>query len=317
MSSFYKARGGVSRRERLVLVVIIAFLAITSIVFLSSCGRSDKTSTGGVNHSAPPNSPSEPPVDTSVSDVEVDKNEASQPEIVESPDVTVTEVTPDDPGVGETPSKPAGKQPVEAGTLVLELKQGQTGGDKIALTFDAGASSKPTPSLLAALESKGVRSTFFLTGKWVESNRELTRQIAAAGHEIGNHTYSHPDLRKLTDDEIREQLARTEELVQSTAGVSTKPFFRPPFGARDSRVLAVARDEGYRSVYWTADSWDAFKKGIKAAEIEERVLERSKDGAIVLMHCGSWPTVEALPEIIDELRSRGYDLVTVSELVRE
>jgi peptidoglycan/xylan/chitin deacetylase (PgdA/CDA1 family) len=200
--------------------------------------------------------------------------------------------------------------------MVLELKRGQMGGDKIALTFDAGASSKPTPELLSILESKGVKATFFLTGKWVEDNRELTRRIIAEGHEIGNHTYSHPDLRNLSDDEIRDQLARTEDLVQSTAGVSTKPFFRPPFGGRDSRVLDVAREEGYRSVYWTVDSWDAFKKGIKASEIEDRVLERSKDGAIVLMHCGSWQTVDALPEIIDELRVRGYELVKVSDLAQ-
>ncbi|MEN6521499.1 MAG: polysaccharide deacetylase family protein [Armatimonadota bacterium] len=312
MSSLYNARGGASRRERLILTVIIALIVIALVVFLSSCGRRSQSGISRVNRPTSISSPVEPSTDTEKDNAQVDKDEVTSHKKTEAPDVTVTEVNPDNRGVGETAQKHTGTQSVGP---AFELKQGQTGGDKIALTFDAGASSRPTPALLKILASKDVRATFFLTGKWVEDNRELTRQIAAAGHEIGNHTYSHPDLRKLTDDEIREQLVKTEELVQSAAGVSTKPLFRAPFGARDSRVLSVARDEGYRSVYWTVDSWDAFKKGITAAEIEERVLDRSQAGSIILMHCGSGPTVEALSEIIDELRAKGYELVTVSELL--
>jgi peptidoglycan/xylan/chitin deacetylase (PgdA/CDA1 family) len=225
----------------------------------------------------------------------------------------VSEITPKEEAA-DAPQGSDESASADPQSLVLELKQGREGTGKIALTFDAGASSKPTPGLLRVLAGKGVKATFFLTGKWVEQNPDLTRQIIAAGHEIGNHTYSHPDLRKLSDDEIREQLAKTEEIVQAVAGVSTKPYFRPPFGGRDERVLRVAAEEGYRCVYWTADSWDGFKKGIKAAEIEDRVLNKAVDGSIVLMHCGSWPTVDALPQIIDSLRARGYDLVRVSDL---
>ncbi|MEN6370980.1 MAG: polysaccharide deacetylase family protein [Armatimonadota bacterium] len=312
MSSLYNACGGESRRERLILTAVIVLIAIASVVFLSSCGRSGKSSTSRVNKPSSTPSSAEMPTGTEKSNAQVDKEEPPSREKPKDTDVTVTEVTPNSRGAGEAAPKRTGRQFVGS---TLEFRQGQTGGGRIALTFDAGASPKPTPALLRILASKGVRATFFLTGKWVEGNRELTRQIAAAGHEIGNHTYSHPDLRKLTDDEIREQLARTEELVQSTAGISTKPLFRAPFGARDSRVLSVAHDEGYRSVYWTVDSWDAFKKGIAADEIRDRVLDRSQDGSIVLMHCGSSPTVDALPEIIDGLRARGYELVTVSELI--
>lgn len=315
MSLFNKARGGESRRERIILTLIIAVIFIASIVLLSSCSSGGKSASGG-SHSPVP------AVETQAEEsdaVELQPEQEKQPEEVKKPDVTVEEVAPEKGrGVGESAPKPAGKRPAEPGTLVMELKLGEdTGRDRIALTFDAGASAKPTPALLSMLAQKGVRSTFFLTGKWVDGNKDMTRQIAEAGHEIGNHTYSHPDLRKISDDSIRDELEKTEAAVQAVAGVSTKPYFRAPFGARDSRVLKVALDEGYRSVFWTADSWDAFKKGIKADEIEERVLERARDGAIVLMHCGSWPTVEALPKIIDELRARGYELVTVSELAQE
>lgn len=234
---------------------------------------------------------------------------------VEKPIVRITETTPS--------REPGGRAGDEAGrtgerqVLELELRRGPVGSGKIALTFDAGASSKPTPALLKVLDEKGVRATFFLTGRWVEKNPELVREIAAAGHEIGNHTYSHPDLRKLPDDQVREQLEKMEKLVQTAAGVSTKPYFRPPFGACDARVRRIAAEEGYRCVIWTADSWDAFKEGIEAEEIEQRVLGKAQDGAIILMHCGSWPTVSALPGIIDQLSARGLELVRVSELVSE
>lgn len=187
---------------------------------------------------------------------------------------------------------------------------------RIALTFDAGASAAPTPDLLDALASAGLRVTFFLTGKWCERNPDLVKRIAADGHEIANHTYSHKDLRTLTDEQIRAQLADMNDVVVRLTGRDTAPYFRPPYGARDKRVLNAAADAGYSSIYWSVDSWDAFKTGITADEIRDRVLEKARAGDIVLMHCGSRPTAEALPGIIDELRSRGLEIVTVSELLK-
>ena len=188
--------------------------------------------------------------------------------------------------------------------------------NKIALTFDAGASPVPTPSILRTLKAAGLHVTFFLTGKWCEQNPDLVREINQEGHEIGNHTYSHPDLRKLTDNHICDQLKKLDDIVTRLTGNSTKPFFRPPFGGRNTEVLRTASEQGYTSVYWSVDSWDAFKKGITSKEIEDRVLERVQSGDIVLMHCGSQPTATALPDLIRELQSRGYEIVTVSELVK-
>lgn len=187
----------------------------------------------------------------------------------------------------------------------------------VALTFDAGASSKPTPDLLDTLGSASLRVTFFLTGKWCERNEALVRRMHDEGHEIANHTYSHPDLRKLSDDAVRDQLDKVDEIILRITGAHCAPYFRPPYGARDKRVLRVASEAGYTSIYWSLDSWDAFKKSITSDEIEERVLDRIQGGDIVLMHCGSPATAAALPDLISRLRSRGLRVVRVSELIRE
>jgi peptidoglycan/xylan/chitin deacetylase (PgdA/CDA1 family) len=304
-----------SRLRRIPVTTLVVLVLAAAAIYLSSCGRGGGSSTQSSPASPPPPAksearhlaPTQPQAEDRSNEVEV----PPEPEVAAPVERTV-------PAAASRPAHHH-KQATAQSTgvtarLDTELRQGREGSGKVALTFDAGASSKPTPSLLDVLHKNGVKATFFLTGKWVEQNPGLVKRIAADGHEIGNHTYSHPDLRRLSDDEIGDQLSRTESLVQQAAGVGTKPYFRPPFGARDERVLRVAAEDGYQCVYWTVDSWDAFKKGIQASEIDQRVLDRASGGSIVLMHCGSWPTVQALPEIIATLRARGYELVTVSEL---
>lgn len=288
------------KASRLIPAIVILVVAAFAIVLLSSCGRNENSTNPPVVQSpSAPEQESPRPVPTVEKPVHKHKHShvATEPATVPQ----TTEAGP--PAVSD-------HQPVSA----QELRRGPDGSNKVALTFDAGASAKPTPELLSILRRNGVKATFFLTGKWVEQNPELVKQIVADGHVIGNHTYSHPDLRKLTDDEIREQLRRVEDMVHDATGVSTKPYFRPPFGGRDQRVLDVAASEGYQCVYWTVDSWDAFKKGIQPSEIEGRVLDRASGGSVVLMHCGSWPTVKALQDIITDLRAKGYELVTVPQL---
>lgn len=186
----------------------------------------------------------------------------------------------------------------------------------VALTFDAGSSAQPVPAILQALAQHGVRSTFFLTGQWIERHPHAARQIAEAGHELGNHSWSHPPFTSLTDEQIREQLRRTEEIAQRVCGRSTKPLFRPPFGDRDERVRSIVAEEGYLTIYWTIDSWDSVKRDITPQEIIARVMRRMRPGAIVLMHCGSEATAQALPQLLQALEAQGYRAVTVSELLR-
>ncbi len=230
------------------------------------------------------------------------------------PEVEATETTPPKPeSTGTASARGASRRKRLAG---YPGEVAHTASEtKIALTFDCGASAAPTPGILATLSDAGLRVTFFLTGRWAEQNPELVKQIAAAGHEIGNHSYSHKDFRKLSDEAIIEQLRRTEDIVRGLTGRSTKPLFRPPYGGRDKRVLSIVGEEGYRSIYWSLDSWDAFKKGITGAEIEKRVLDRIQGGDIVLLHCGSAATAAILPDLIEKLQKRGYEIVKVSDLL--
>jgi peptidoglycan/xylan/chitin deacetylase (PgdA/CDA1 family) len=197
-----------------------------------------------------------------------------------------------------------------------EVDAGNPSAKVVALTFDAGSSAAPVPTILRALAQRGSRCTFFLTGQWMERYPDVARQIAEAGHELGNHSWSHPAFTSLTDEQIREQLRRTEETALRVCGRSTKPLFRPPFGARDERVRSVAAEEGYLTIYWTIDSWDSVKKDITPQMITDRVMRHIRPGAIVLMHCGSEATAQALPQLLNALDAQGYRVVTVSELLR-
>lgn len=199
--------------------------------------------------------------------------------------------------------------------LPEEISRGSSSSSKIALTFDAGADSAPTPAILETLKAHGVHSTFFLTGRWVERNPQLTRRIAAEGHEIANHSYSHRRFTALTDSQIADELEKTDTLVQNLTGHSTKPFVRLPYGDRNQRVLSTLKNLGYTSIYWDLDSWDSVKPGITAEEIHQRVVKGIRNGSIVLMHCGSAATAEALDAILEDLDKAGYQPVTVSNLL--
>jgi peptidoglycan/xylan/chitin deacetylase (PgdA/CDA1 family) len=196
----------------------------------------------------------------------------------------------------------------------IEFSRGNPTEKRIAITFDAGASAKPVTLILKVLAKHNIKCTFFLTGKWMEQNRSMTRQIAEAGHEIGNHSYSHKRFTDLSDAEIANEIDKTNRLAIELTDQNTKPLFRCPFGARDKRVLKALADQGYKSVYWDIDSWDSVKKDITSKQIEDRVLEKVRNGSVILMHCGSQPTADALDSLLTKLEASGYEPVTVSQL---
>ncbi len=190
----------------------------------------------------------------------------------------------------------------------------------VALTLDAGAGAEPTAKILDTLRARGVRITFFLTGKWIRENPDLTRQIVADGHEVANHTTNHPDLRKLDDQAIRSELADTEAAMYEIAGVSSKPYFRPPFGAYDEHVLQIVQSAGYLPIYWTLDSLDSVGEPKTAEFLLERVTTKlSPDqlrGAIILAHCGNPSTADALPAILDHFSAMGFEVRKLSEVLQ-
>ncbi len=223
----------------------------------------------------------------------------------------------------QTPESPDGSRGVNGSSdrarltvTSREVDRAKVSERLVALTFDAGSSAEPVPQILRALAQRNLRCTFFLTGQWIERYPDMARLIAEAGHELGNHSWSHPAFPALSDDKIREELRRTEEIALRVCGVSTKPLFRPPFGARDERVRSAVAEEGYLTIYWTIDSWDSVKKDITPQMITDRVMRQMRPGSIVLMHCGSEATAQALPQLLNALEAQGYRVVTVSELLQ-
>lgn len=185
----------------------------------------------------------------------------------------------------------------------------------VALTFDAGSDVGIADEILDILGDYGVHATFFLTGRWLELNPSAARRIADEGHSLGNHSYTHPDFREISEERMRAEIADTERLAQEVLGATLRPFFRPPYGAYNARVLEIVADEGYSySVMWTVDSLDW--KGISAEEMFNRIADNLRPGAVVLLHVGSGTkTAEALPLMLDLFIEEGYRQVTLPELM--
>ena len=204
--------------------------------------------------------------------------------------------------------------PLPAGAVWDEVEGGDPNSNLVALTFDAGSVDGPASTILDILRANRLQVTFFLTGQWVQSYPELARQVATDGHELANHTYFHPDLTLLGSEQIAWEFEYTNAVIEADLGRTSKPWFRPPFGARDARVLDIARDLGYRSIYWTLDSGD-WRNNATGAGVLTRVLKSVAPGDIVVHHVAADATAEALPEIIAGIQANGWRIVTVSELL--
>lgn len=207
------------------------------------------------------------------------------------------------PGAGTATATPrrSGSDPRAAPVIV----RGKAETKIVALTLDAGGKiAEATPTILDTLKEHKVQATIFMTGEWAEAFPKLLKRMVEDGHELANHTFTHRDLTKLTDDEIVAEMARAEETVKRLVGVTTKPYMRAPFGAYDARVLRVLGAEGYRLVHWTLDSGD-WRQEITSANMIQRVGERAVAGDIVVFHAYPVKTAQALPSIVDQLRERG------------
>jgi peptidoglycan/xylan/chitin deacetylase (PgdA/CDA1 family) len=197
--------------------------------------------------------------------------------------------------------------------------RGPTTKRRVAITFDDGPDPVTTPQILAILEREGVVATFFLVGNRAELYPQLVRSIAAGGHEIGNHTFTHPRLDQMEEEQIRAELAQTTRVLERTARKRLR-WFRPPYGRFNQMVLDVANQAGLRTAFWSVDSrdWEGHPPDI----VSHRVAAGIAPGAIILLHCaagttgGFWPTPAALPDIIAFIRAEGYHPVTLTQLLQ-
>jgi peptidoglycan/xylan/chitin deacetylase (PgdA/CDA1 family) len=200
--------------------------------------------------------------------------------------------------------------PISSSTVIW---RGPSGKSQVALTFDAGAGAKSTPKILAILKAYEVKSTMLLTGQWARDNPDLVRQMVADGHELANHSYSHPHLSQMASPQIEEELKRAQRQLEAISRTAVTPYFRPPFGEHAPEIREVAVSLGFQTVYWTLDSGDWLQE-TTAASVRDRVLNGVTDGSIVVMHLGSQATGAALEDILKGLRERKLLPVSLSQL---
>jgi peptidoglycan-N-acetylglucosamine deacetylase len=184
----------------------------------------------------------------------------------------------------------------------------------IALTFDDGPWPTTTTQILDILKKNQIKATFFWVGRYLQAHPEIGKQVAAAGHAIGNHSWNH-QYYKYNEDGAAREIDRTTSLIEELTGVKTS-MFRPPGGILNNGLAAYAQKKDYAVVMWSADSLDW---RTTTQSLMENVMRQANSGAIVLMHDGGgnrWKTVQALPDIIAKLRKEGYNFVTVPELLQ-
>ena len=200
--------------------------------------------------------------------------------------------------------------PEEPGTTFNSV---HVDGSYIAMTFDDGPSATLTPKLLDLLAAHHIKATFFVIGENVAEHPEIVARAAEEGHEIANHSWSHPNFGKMSDENVRRQLQQTDDAIKNATG-KRPTLLRPPYGSITAREKHWIHDEfGYDIILWDVDPYDWKRPG--PAVVRNRILKETRPGSIVLSHDIHPGTIEAMPSTLDALEGKGFKFVTVSELI--
>jgi len=186
-------------------------------------------------------------------------------------------------------------------------------GPYIALTFDDGPNVPLTPKLLDLLAARHLKATFFVVGQNAADHPDILKRAVREGHEIANHSWSHPNLGKMSDEAVRRELQKTDDAI--AAAIGKRPtLMRPPYGSITAHQKRWIHDEfGYRIIIWDVDPLDWKRPG--PSVVTARILKETKAGSIVLAHDIHAPTIEAMPATFDQLMKKGFKSVTVTELL--
>lgn len=186
---------------------------------------------------------------------------------------------------------------------------------KIALTIDAAWEDDKTEFILQELEKNNIKATFYLCGFWVDKYPEYVREIFEKGHELGNHTATHPHMSKLSAAQMQAELNKFEDKLVAITGEKSKTF-RAPYGEYNDTVVSTVRDMGYEVIQWSIDTVD-WKEERSAQTILDSVIPKLQPGCIILCHNNGFKIKEYLPELIAKALEQGYEFVTISELLLE
>ena len=199
--------------------------------------------------------------------------------------------------------------------------QGPSEPKRVALTFDDVPDELFTLQVLDALKKHGVRATFFVVGNRAEDHPEVVKRMVEDGHVLGNHSYSHVNFPKVSNDEFHEEVLMTQKAVDEVVGGYQMKYIRPPYGNIADDQIKWLVSQKLKIVNWNVDSLDW--KGIDADEVEKNIMSQVKPGSIILQHGAGGAgedlsgTVQALPRIIQKLQDQGYEFVTLPELIHD
>ncbi|KXG73651.1 polysaccharide deacetylase family protein [Thermotalea metallivorans] len=183
---------------------------------------------------------------------------------------------------------------------------------KIAISFDAAWGDQYTDGILDILDKYNVKTTFFLVGFWVDKYPDAVKKIHDRGHDVENHSNTHPHMSKLSAEQIANELNITSDKIEKITG-KRPTLFRPPFGDYSNRLIETAKANGYYTIQWDVDSLDW--KELGAQPVVDRVTRNVKKGSIVLFHNNAKYVLEYLPLVIERLQKQGYEIVPISELI--
>lgn len=199
-----------------------------------------------------------------------------------------------------------------ANEKLLPIYNVQTEEDKVAVTMNCAWSAEDIDDILKTLEENHVKITFFMVGDWVEKYPDAVKKISDAGHEIGTHSNTHPHVNKLTSEENLEELKISTEKIEKITGNKTD-LYRTPYGEYNNTVINVANENGYYTIQWNLDTLDY--EGLTGEQMWNRIKDKLEKGSIILSHNGTKHTAESLDMIIKNIKSKGYKIVKVSELI--
>ena len=219
-------------------------------------------------------------------------------------------------GFGQTGEKPTGNVSAEELKKYHAAYMDPTDEKVIYLTFDAGYENGNTPAILEALKKHDVSATFFVVGNYLETSPELVKQMVAEGHTVGNHTFHHPEMSKISDAaSFEKELKDVETLYQKITGEELIRFYRPPQGKYNTQNLQMAGDLGYKTFFWSLAyvDWIQDQQPTKEAAFD-KLLKRIHPGAVVLLHSTSSTNAQILDELLAKWEEMGYQFGQLDEL---
>jgi peptidoglycan-N-acetylglucosamine deacetylase len=207
----------------------------------------------------------------------------------------------------------AANQEVASGAKIEFIQSGPSDGNRIALTFDDGPTPGVTDLILDELKQRKLHATFFMIGERIAAAPDLARRVLAGGHEVGNHTFTHPKLTTLADEQVEAEIQKTQDIMGEV--LNHRPaWFRPPYGALRQDQAGLLASRGLGIVLWSVDSRDWADPG--EAEIIRKVLAETKAGSIIVCHDLHRQTADGVGPILDGLLERGFTFATLSALMR-